>query len=319
MRRIRELTGVEQLEMRIESLTTPGAATHRCRPRDHDDVICRLEERLDESTTRLRLLTAEFEATRRALHAFERRSTFTEWVSSVPLRREPLVTVVLATLGHRPAELHQALASIADQSYGHFEVVVVSPGPVLGDRFIADPRFREARVNMPGVGHARNVGLSHARGVYITYADDDNTMGAQWLRAVVWCFSTESEIDVVYGARLHEHEPGTKFVDPAFWWFEGEWDPALLQQFNPIDTGVLGHRAGMAEAKWDEALVHCDDWDIAIRLTATGRVRPLPVRACTYTTSSSGRITARHSTPAVVSELQRRAREAGRVPARSTA
>lgn len=173
-----------------------------------------------------------------------------------------------------------------------------------------------------GIGRARNAGLAAARGEFVTYADDDNVMGPHWVRALVATFLADASVDVVYGARLHERidvhfDPATpgdvERRVPAFWWFEEVWDPSALERFNPIDTGVLAHRAGLAEATWDEELTSCVDWDLAIRLTADGRVRPLPILACVYTVSGIGRITERHNTPEVRAEVVRRARAARRL------
>ncbi len=243
-----------------------------------------------------------------------RRADFTEWIGSVPLPREPLVSVVIATLGLRPDSLSYALRSIAEQSFQRFEVVLVTPKQgVLPKQFATDLRFREVLESQPGIGRARNAGLRAATGEYVTYADDDNSMGPDWLRAVVWAFTADSELDVAYGARLHERVEGDGSVEPAFWWFEEEWDPRVLLEFNPIDTGALAHRAALAEARWDEELRSCVDWDIAIRLTASGRVKPLPIRACTYVTRSSARVSVLHNNEQVRQELRGRARKARRL------
>ena len=307
VRRARELIGVEQLESRILELSTIGVATEALAEKS-------ASARAESEEAQIGALTAEVNTLRRRLEARERRSDFTEWVSSVPLRREPLVSVILTTLGTRPTGLRQALEAISRQSYSRFEVIVVSPnGDVLDGAVSTDPRFREVRESALGNGRYRNVGLREAGGEYITYADDDNTMGPQWLRAVVWCLSTDSETDVVYGARLHEQPSGATLPEPAFWWFEEEWRPSLLEEFSPMDTGVMAHRAGLTGARWDEQLPSCVDWDFAIRLSSSGRVKALPVRACTFTTSSPGRITTVLNTSEVRAEVRRRAREARRL------
>lgn len=314
VRRVRELTGVEHLESKILELSTIGASTGSLTDASSNGELADAKARVDSQDAQIGALTVEIDALRRRLQSHERRSVFTEWVSSAPLRREPLISVILATLGTRPAELRYALEAISAQSYPRFEVIVVSTtGSVLDEIEASDPRFREVRESALGIGLARNVGLREARGEYITYADDDNTMGPQWLRAVVWCLSTDSETDVVYGARLHEQLSGAALPEPAFWWFEEEWRPSVLEEFNPMDTGVLAHRAGLAEARWDEDLPSCVDWDFAVRLSSSGRVKPLAVRACTFTTSSPGRITTALNKPEVRAEVRRRAREARRL------
>ena len=299
MRRARELLGIEAIETAVETI----------RDRQSGD-----SPRLADLSARVAALEADLRRSAEALEAAEERATFTEWVASMPLRREPLVSVVVVTQGHRQTGLRYALKSIAGQSYQRFEVLVVGPeGLRLPTPYGDDERFHSVHTAEDGSSHRRNAGLKHAKGEFITYCDDDNTMGPQWLRALVAAFLDDAEIDVVYGARLHERREHGSSATPAFWWFERTWSPAVLQSHNPIDTGVLAHRAGLAETCWDEALESCGDWDLAIRLTAAGRVKPLPVRACTYTVSAPGRITDSASGEAVHTELRRRARSVRRV------
>ena len=300
VRRARELVGIERLEQQVSAQA---------------EALSRLGERADmihpapDPTDGLRLVAIEAR-----FDALDERLTFTEWVASAQLLRQPLISIVLVTLARRPASLHQALQSIHAQSYAHFEVVIVSPSDLcLASPFADDPRYRQVSFDEPGVGKARNAGLAYCQGEFITYADDDNTMGPHWLRAVVWAFTTDVGIDVAYGARLHERLAGSPVMPPAYWLHERTWDPAVLEQFNPIDTQALAHRKGLAEARWDEQLPSCVDWELAVRLTASGRVKPLPIQACMYSTHEEGRISDHANTLEIRSEVQRRARAVRRI------
>ena len=332
VRRVRDLTGVAALEKRLEQFETSGVTSGGSSSTEVSDDHARAAGTTLIDPTALHAAPAgppsrnsdrdeaRLEDRLRVLEAAHRREIFSTWAASVPLTRAPLVTVILATLAERPVALAQALRSILSQSYAQIEVLLITPAAAtVPTEFVDEPRIREVVFGPPGIGRARNAGLAAARGEFITYADDDNTMGPHWVRALVAAFQVDSSIDVVYGARLHQRSPsGVDPVTPAdvgrdvpaFWWFEESWDPAVLERFNPIDTGVLAHRAGLAEARWDEELAACDDWDLAIRLTAEGRVRPLPVLACVYTVSGPGRITDRFNTAEVRAEMVRRARAA---------
>ncbi len=300
VRRVRELVGIERLEQQVIA-----QAEELSRLAARPEVIHPVPDAPDG--LRLASLEARFDT-------LDERLTFTEWVASAQLLRQPLVSIVLPTLGQRPASLYQALQSIHAQSYAHFEVVIVGPADLyLASPFADDARYRQVPFDERGVGKARNVGLAHCHGEFITYADDDNTMGTHWLRAVVWAFTTEVSVDVVYGARLHERLAGSPVTPPAYWLHERTWDPAVLQRFNPIDTQTLAHRAGLTEARWDEQLPSCVDWELAVRLTASGRVKPLPIQACMYSTHHDARISDHLNTVEIRSEVQRRAHIARRV------
>lgn len=87
----------------------------------------------------------------------------------------PRVSVVVPTFG-RPEFLAEALTSVARQTMGDLECIVVddgSPGPVSLP--FADGRFRLVRHEQNlGIAAARNTGLSAATGEYVAFLDDDD-------------------------------------------------------------------------------------------------------------------------------------------------
>ncbi len=90
----------------------------------------------------------------------------------------PLVTVVIPTF-NRAGMIGQALDSVLAQSYPSREVVVVDDGST--DNTAAVVRaygdlVRYVRTERGGVAHARNVGMRHARGRYLTFLDSDDLL-----------------------------------------------------------------------------------------------------------------------------------------------
>ena len=86
-------------------------------------------------------------------------------------------TLVVATIGRR-AELAALLASLANQSFREFEVIVVDQNPegfiddVISD-YSSVLRIAHLRTNRRGASLARNIGLETARGQIVTFPDDD--------------------------------------------------------------------------------------------------------------------------------------------------
>jgi glycosyltransferase involved in cell wall biosynthesis len=95
---------------------------------------------------------------------------------------EPLVSVCLATR-NRADMLRQALASLQQQSYPLFEVIVVDDGSDEEESIkaleelepeLVERGWRLLREPQSYPGAARNTAAKHARGEYLLFMDDDN-------------------------------------------------------------------------------------------------------------------------------------------------
>jgi CDP-glycerol glycerophosphotransferase len=96
-------------------------------------------------------------------------------------RRRPLVSVVVPAYGVEEW-LPDCLASLVGQTHTHWEAVVVDDGSPDASGAIADdwaarePRIRVVHTRNGGLGAARNEGLRHVRGDYVTFLDSDDVL-----------------------------------------------------------------------------------------------------------------------------------------------
>ena len=87
--------------------------------------------------------------------------------------------------------LHKCLSSIINQSYKDFEVICVDDGStdnslaVLQDYQKIDDRIIIVSRENGGVSKARNIGIEHASGEYITFIDSDDWVHHQYLEALI--------------------------------------------------------------------------------------------------------------------------------------
>ncbi len=78
------------------------------------------------------------------------------------------------------AYIEDCLDSIARQTFGDFEAILVDDGSpddsaVIAKEFcVRDPRFRIVEQQNAGLGPARNTGVEHASGEYVTFVDSDD-------------------------------------------------------------------------------------------------------------------------------------------------
>jgi len=96
---------------------------------------------------------------------------------------------VVVPLFNKRETVKRSLASIAAQTFGDFEVVVVDDGSTDGGDAIAsgfpDPRFRVIRQANAGPGSARNRGVAESRGELVAFLDADDEWLPQYLETGV--------------------------------------------------------------------------------------------------------------------------------------
>jgi glycosyltransferase involved in cell wall biosynthesis len=86
----------------------------------------------------------------------------------------PTFSVIIPTF-NRPAFLDEAIASVLAQTRGDFECLVVDDASPIVPAVSSDPRVQLIRrATNGGPAAARNTGLEHATGEYITFLDDDD-------------------------------------------------------------------------------------------------------------------------------------------------
>lgn len=233
-----------------------------------------------------------------------------------PLETEgPLVSVILPTRD-RPALLPRAVASVLEQLYVCWELVVVDDGETdavtQALAHIDDAGVVVVDGPRRGLGAARNAGLDRARGEVVCYLDDDNVMHPAWLRAVAYVFLARPEMDVAYGVTLAEHRRAG-LVKGDDWWpspWQLPWSRETLLEQNVTDAGALAHSRDLPQARFDEGLDTGEDWDLLLRLTESRDALAIPAISHAYTLEGPDRMS--HAPGHVDGLSQIRRKHAGR-------
>ena len=152
--------------------------------------------------------------------------------------RPPTVSVIVPVYNVEKY-LPECLDSVLAQTFPDFEVVAVDDGSPDGSRALAeryaaaDHRVRVVGRENGGLGAARNTGVKHARGEFLTFLDSDDVLPPQALRALVTS-ARETGSDVVVGSLRRFDAHGT---------WAPQWVPDVhvvarpqirLQQFLPL-------------------------------------------------------------------------------------
>lgn len=161
-----------------------------------------------------------------------------------PLRAEserPLVSVLVPL--YRTTYLRQTVASVLDQTYDNFELVLCDDGPAGGAEpilrgFSSHPRYDRIRysANAERQGDARNyvACFKKARGAYIKFLNDDDLLLPRCLEVMVACLRDYPDVTLVTSHR--------QIIDP-----EGRLLPEVKFSERPVGrSAIIGARSTIA-------------------------------------------------------------------------
>jgi len=97
-----------------------------------------------------------------------------------------------------------AVESILENDHCDFDVIVVDQSTDdCSESSLAnlrgDPRLHYVRSATSGLGHARNVGMSHARSPIVAMTDDDCVVPPEWLTRMESAFDSGERVAMVLG------------------------------------------------------------------------------------------------------------------------
>ena len=121
----------------------------------------------------------------------------------------PLVSVIIPCFNYG-RYLQEAIQSVLNQSYPNIEVIVVDDGSTDNTASIASAY--ESKINYvyqenQGIGGARNTGIRHANGSFVSFLDADDIWIDNKLRLQVDYLLTYPNFDIVYGFAKQFYSP----------------------------------------------------------------------------------------------------------------
>lgn len=192
---------------------------------------------------------------------------------------DSLVSVIMPTY-NRGNRIINSMKSVLNQTYENLELIVVDDGSTDNTENVIK-QLKDARIkyisyeNNKGPSFARNLGLDHARGEFISFQDSDD----EWVPTNLECqLDHLNECDdkngVVYSSIWFRSLDGEKHVFPNenLEPKEGNVLESLLKTNFVYIQSVLTRKSNIEKAgKFDVDLPSAEDWDLYIRLAKSCR------------------------------------------------
>ena len=178
----------------------------------------------------------------------------------------PKVSIVMPCF-NQEAFVVEALQSVRAQTYADWECIVVDDGST--DRsaqavreFIAqDTRFSLIQKPNGGVASARNLGIARSTGTYIVPLDSDDTIGRDYLRHAVDCFTSHPDTELVHPRTVLFGDKRKTFRLHTYSYAKLLWKNML------VNTCMYTRAAFERTSGYSEAMVHgYEDWELYIRM-----------------------------------------------------
>lgn len=171
------------------------------------------------------------------------------------------------------------IQSVLQQTYQSFEIIVINDGSkdhtleLLAT--IADERLKVYSYPNAGLPVARNRGINHAKGEYISFLDADDLWTKDKLKKQLAALQANPNADVAYSwiaVMLEAEKPNQdfSFFSGKRVFFTGNiYTKLLIDNFIGNGSNILARSSAINSIKgFDSDLKSCEDWDYYLRLAA---------------------------------------------------
>ena len=122
---------------------------------------------------------------------------------------DPVISVVLATKGNKLGMLESCLASLQNQTFRDFEVILVYTNfPKQLEELFQTLNVITLKENGSTLGAARNLGVKKARGQLVSFIDDDAEAPKDWLEKIDLAFKQYPSLCCLGGPHLTPQDEG---------------------------------------------------------------------------------------------------------------
>lgn len=198
----------------------------------------------------------------------------------------PVISVIIP-MYNVEKYIAQSISSVLEQSYYHFELILVDDGCIDNTLHIvntfSDPRIRVINQVNRGLSGARNTGINAARGIYIALLDADDYWAVDKLTKHIKHLNTHPKVGVSYCPSLFINEEGELLGVGQFPKLKnittqhifcrnpvGNGSSAVIRRSLLSDIGYFGvERDKYRKMYFDESLKQSEDIELWTRIALT--------------------------------------------------
>lgn len=192
------------------------------------------------------------------------------------LAAHPLFTLVVAACRPPFPLLAAAIDSVLQQSYPHWQLIVVSTIDTHGEagtmlKRAADNDRRILLLELEhdlGVSRNTNAGLTQAAGDFLVFLDHDGVLAPDLLYRVAETIAGHPDADIVY---FDEDKLAAADLTRTAAWFKPDWSPDAMLSVNLLGHGVYRRALVETVGGLDPATDGAQDWDLGLRCSKLAR------------------------------------------------
>ena len=182
----------------------------------------------------------------------------------------PLISIIVPCY-NQAKYLSEALQSVLEQTYDHWECIIVNDGSpddteqIVQEWVKKDSRFKYIYKENGGLSSARNEGITIAEGKFILPLDADDKIGVNYLSLAIDVFQKNSEVKVVYCQ-------AEKFGKETGLWILPNFSLSQLCRENMIFCSAFYRKKDwQLVGGYDLNLIHgIEDWEFWISILKKG-------------------------------------------------
>lgn len=141
--------------------------------------------------------------------------------------------------------LSQCIDSLLSQTFKNWELLLIddgsndSSGAICDEYVLRDSRICVVHIPNGGVSHARNLGMSMAKGEWVTFVDGDDWVACDYLEKLYAPITQYSQIDFVQGGCQNYKEGAGSSINTQFEPYQGTNKLYLIQHYRGLAISKL--------------------------------------------------------------------------------